>query len=253
MMQFSLTIDAYKGIPIPLILGIFRTQHVPRVESTVDIFHHPRWASIVAGKMGLGLHLPYVGKYGYDFGYTPAKKEIDLLLDTIQRTRHLLPFDYAVFHPPESDPKHVSYDFLVENLTRLNVPLVLENNLGYSLESFVQVAEKIEKQLGALLSGFCVDIPHAFLAKEKWQSFYQHFAGRVKVVHLSDCDGKRDSHLAFPFAGGLDLDAIIQELVSLNFDGILNFEIKPPSLAKGHTIFQTLKTAQNVQSKILAQ
>lgn len=227
-MQFSLTIDAYKGIPVPVILGFFKLMHVSRIESTIDIFHYPGWASKIAGKTDLGLHLPYMGKYGYDLGYPPGKEQIQTLLQTIQNNKHRLKFNYAVFHPPEADSKDVSFDFLYENLKQLEMPLLLENSLGYSFESFVNVAEKIEDKMGAFLAGYCVDIPHAFLGQESWQQFMTHFNDRVKVVHLSDCDGVRDSHLPFPFAGGLDLKKIIEELIVLKFNGILNFELKPP-------------------------
>lgn len=248
-MQFSLTIDDYKQTPVPLIMAFYRAMKVARVETTIGIYRYPRLASVLKGKLGLGLHLPYFDQCGYDLGYVPGKERIHNFIETVHRNQNRFTFDYAVFHPPESDAQHASIPFLCENLRNLNLPVILENNLGSNFDTFLRIEEEIRGELGDGLAGICLDIPHAFLAKEKWQQFYQQFGSRIRVVHLSDCDGLEDSHLPFPFAGGLNLEDIMAELMAFRFDGILNFEIAPPSLHQIQTLFQTLRNAEKIYLK----
>ncbi len=194
--------------------------------------------------MKLGLHLPNVGNFGYDLSSRGCEEEVEWVLEKIDQYKEEFDFQYGIFHPPEEDSPGQSFDYYIDNLLQIQVPLVLENPRGWSLDRFNKFFSDIYNQLESRLHGICLDIPHAYLAGEDWIDFYQTFKNRIKVIHLSDCSGNEDLHLPFGCGGDLDLHDILTTLNREKFDGILNFEMKPPSLSHLDHFFQTYLMVQ---------
>ena len=245
-MLIGLTSDRYGKIPLDVVLRVLNWCGISFSEVTSNVFQRPRRALKNSRGMKLGLHLPNVGNMGYDFSSSDHRSEIRSTLGCIKRYAKLFSFEYAVFHPPEADKKPSSLNFLVQNLKYVDSPLVLENTQYLSRKEFLDLYKVMKIRLGSRLKGVCLDIPHAYLSGEDWISFYQDLATEVKVIHLSDCADNSDSHLPFGIRGDLILEEILNAIKALGFRGILNFEIKPPSIDKVDRVFHTYLQAKAV-------
>ena len=236
-MNIGFTADRYQNIPVHIILWILRYVGVRFSEVTVSVFQHPSKTEKNARGMTLGLHLPNMGNCGYDLSSLDQEETVASVLEDIEKNRTRFKFQYVVFHPPEGRSDAAAFDFYVQNLRKVNCPLVLENTREWPLHRFRDFYGIIRELLGTRLIGMCLDIPHAYLSGEDWTAFYRAFGDEVKVVHLSDCHPEEDSHLPFGLGGILNLQKILQTLRSFGFDGTLNFEINPPSLTDLDAVF----------------
>lgn len=244
-MIVGLTADTYQRIPVSFVLHIMRWVGIPFSEVTQNVFVHPERVLKNSQRMKLGLHLPNVGNFGYDLSSLECREKVEWVLAKITRYGELFDFRYAIFHPPEEDSPGQSFDFYIDNLHQIQIPLVLENPRGWSLDRFNCFFRDICNKLENRLHGICLDIPHAYLSGENWIDFYRTFRDQIRVVHLSDCSGDEDLHLPFGCGGDLDLHDILNTLYREKFDGILNFEMKPPSLNHLDSLFETyLQTSE---------
>ena len=236
-MNIGFTADQYQNLPIHIILRILCWTGVRFSEVTTNIFQHPIKTLRITRNMKLGLHLPNVGNCGFDFSSLDQKKKVEHALNDIKKHGKAFDFRYVVFHPPESDSYTSSPTFYIENLEQVDAPLVLENIRSWPAERFIGLYQRLQKILGGRLAGLCLDIPHAHLSGENWVDFYRTFQSEIKVIHLSDCTGDEDLHLPFGMGGQLSLERILETLQHFGFDGILNFEINPPSIAHLDAVF----------------
>ena len=244
-MLIGYTADRYKKLPISAILNIMKWTGVLFSEVTVNVFHRPRMALRAARGMELGLHLPNVGNFGYDLASSDRTDEIASVLRQLEKYKNMFRFRYAVFHPPEETSSRTSVDFLEQNLRKADVPLVLENIQALDFDRIIDLYERLYKNLEGRIGGMCLDIPHIYLHGEDWVECYRAMKSEVKVVHLSDCAGGKDEHLPFGVGGDLYLMEILEVLKDEGFDGVLNFEIKPPSLGKMGAFFDTYIQARD--------
>lgn len=194
--------------------------------------------------MRFGLHLPNFGNCGYDLSSMRCHEKITSVLCQIQRYRKALHFEYAVFHPPEDNSVPEPFDYYVQNLRYVDVPLVLENIKTYDTDRFQGFYRCLKGELGDRLQGICLDVPHAHLAGENWVDFFHALGSEVKVVHLSDCREGVDFHYPFGIGGDLHLEEILKRLKRLGFDGVLNFEMLPPSPRHLDAYFETYLRAR---------
>jgi sugar phosphate isomerase/epimerase len=155
-------------------------------------------------------------------------------------------FRYAVFHPPEKNMTGDTLDFLLHNLRQIPIPLVVENLRSWQKDRFGEFYKRLKDDLGQQLTGICLDIPHAVLSGMDWTDFYRTFRDDVKVIHLSDTDGREDSHMPFGMGGILQLDMILSQLSDFGFNGFFNFEIKPPTLGDLQPLFESYKLAVTI-------
>jgi hypothetical protein len=162
----------------------------------------------------------------------------------IEQYRDAFHFQYAVFHPPENDSSQQSFDFYIHNLLKIKIPLFLENPQGWPLDQFNHFLFQVQSKLGDQLHGICLDIPHVYLSGKDWIQFYRMLHDKIWIIHLSDCKENEDLHLPFGFGGDLNLQDILKTLDREGFDGILNFEINPPSLNELNSVFETYLQAK---------
>ncbi len=238
-MIIGLTADTYKIISVSFTLRILKWIGVPFSEVTQNVFSHPKKVLRVSQGMMLGLHLPNVGNFGYDLSFLKRKQEIEFLLREIEQYRNGFHFKYAVFHPPEGDTSQQSFDFYIQNLLKVKIPLFLENPQGWLLDQFSPFFFQVQEKLKDQLHGICMDIPHLYLSGEDWIKFYRILYKKIRIIHLSDCKNNEDLHLPFGLGGDLNLQNILKTLDQEGFDNILNFEINPPSLNHLDCLFKT--------------
>lgn len=245
-MKIGLTSADYNRIPIHYVLRLLNWSGVTFSEVTTHVLSHPLKSIQAVRGMDLGLHLPNWGNCGYDFSTRKAESRIERDLQRLNTFASRFRFHYAVFHPPEKNPSEENWTYLMDNVRRVPVPLILENMRGWSPQKFMNRFKQCKDILGPALSGICLDIPHAFLSGHQWQDFYEIAQEEIQVVHLSDCSPEQDLHLPFNMGGELSLEDILRELKKLKYNRIINFELKPSSPRHLHTYFQTLTTATTI-------
>lgn len=243
-MKIGFTADAYKKLSLPTVLRVYRFLKLDHIEATsAYLALNPQKQKIV-GSRSMGLHLPNFGNKGYDFSSVSSKARSEKVIRNLHETLRVVDFQYALFHPPETDESDRDTDLLFELLRQIPVPLVVENLKSCSGQAFVSFVDTCRDKLGDRLAGICFDVPHALLAGEDWKDFYTSLADQVRVVHLSNCRLPEDNHYPFGMPGDLDLADVISFLKSRNFNGVLNFEIKPPSPRHINHMFHTLHTTR---------
>jgi hypothetical protein len=245
-MIVGLTSDNYKQISILSILRILKWIGVDFSEVTVNAFNNPVKLSNVVRGMMVGLHLPNLGNFGYDFSSLQSAQIIENVLGKISVHRNRFDFQYAVFHPPEACNTADGFQYYIHNLKRVHLPLIIENIPCYSLERFQKLYWNIKNELGDRIVGICLDIPHATIAGDEWHDYYRCFRIDIKAIHLSDCTNKMDLHLPFPYGGKLTLKDILLFLQQENYSGIVNFEIIPPSIGQMNTVLETYLSAKEI-------
>ena len=232
-MQIGLTISDFGGKKPGELLALVRRFNVAFVEFNPTVFGDlPAVLENVNG-MAAGFHLPLVSEHGYDFSSLNDKDRIDETIHLINQHRHELNLLYCVAHPPEAASEDEltddHLDFLLENLQRLDVPVILENIETWSQSDFDRLLEMYGKLLKKKLIDLCFDPAHAYLRGENIFERFSNIAPRVRCIHLSDCKQGRDAHLPLG-EGDLPVAEFLQHVAKSHYDGIINLEVMPSSL-----------------------
>jgi len=181
-----------------------------------------------------GYHLPFIGEDGFDFSCHDAAGKIDSTIELLNKNHRKLNLRYCLSHPPEPEhakaPVRSSVEFMIENLSRLEIPILLENVEGWSERDFDKFYSMARARLGNKLWGMCFDPAHAFLRADDLFLRFHEIAGEVRCIHLSDCTDSHDAHLPFGCGGVLPIEAILQSIRDHRWGGIINLEIIPHSL-----------------------
>ena len=227
----GLTIERYKEIEPAVILGLVRLLGLEFVEITKTVFEDVDRIAAKLDGMRCGFHLPIVCEDGWDLSTPAAQDEIDNLIDLINTNRQRLHISHVICHPPEDDG-HPSTDprreeVLLDNLSRLEVPVFLENVPHLTESDYLALYSRARERLGEQLLGMCYDGPHYFLTGADPVAALERHLDEIGCVHLSDCTRDRDAHLPFGRAGALPIDAILQTLKRHDYRGIINLEIRP--------------------------
>ncbi len=233
-MQIGLTVSNFDGKKPGELVALLRKFGVQFVEFNPTVFGDLQAAMRqINGDMAAGFHLPLVAEHGYDFTQRESKDKIDDLIYFINQHRHELNLLYCVAHPPEVGADGASseeeLEFLIENLKRLDVPVILENVETWSANDFDSLAEVIRHELKKQFNGLCFDPAHAFLRGEDIFERFTAIAPRVRCIHLSDCARGHDAHLPLG-QGELPVERFLQLVAQSQYDGIINLEVMPSSL-----------------------
>ena len=71
----------------------------------------------------------------------------------------------------------------------------------------------------------CLDVGHALVVHQSPADFARKLRDRIKLLHLHDSDGYRDSH-TLPYLGGYgNWDEITSALNEIGYNGNINFEV----------------------------
>jgi|YelNatPaOPRAMG01_1025707.scaffolds.fasta_scaffold00021_79 sugar phosphate isomerase/epimerase len=241
--RVGLTIERYREIEPAIILGLVRLLGLEFVEVTRSVFDDLEGVRAKVGGLECGFHLPIVCEDGWDFSTRSAAGEIEALTSRINRHRKELHLIYAICHPPEPgadgqlDPEAVQ--FLLENLRRLELPIYIENIPSLAMGRYLEFFRQAQGTLGDQVAGMCYDGPHYLLAGVDPLQALSQLDGEIGCVHLSDCRGKEDDHFPFGKGGAMPIEAILRDLRSSRFRGVINLEIRPTDF---QDIFPTIRS-----------
>lgn len=233
-MQIGLSVEKYKGIEPSVLLALAKRFGLEHVEITISVFED--FSNVKKHMLGLtsGFHLPIMELNGFDFSCTEHKNEIDEVIANLNANWKDLNIEYCVAHPPEPDSVELevktSLPFLLDNLGRLESPILLENVPTCKKREFVEIYQKAKVALGKKLKGLCFDAAHCYLSGEDIEGWFKEIFGEVKCIHLSDCNHKDDLHLPFNSGGVLPITEFLMLLEKMKFNGTINLELKPNSL-----------------------
>lgn len=180
------------------------------------------------GSLRTTFHLPIIGDSGYDFSFTSKKDKIENVIKLLNNYSAQLNIQVGVFHPIE-DPESGDFQTLVENLSQLNIPLIIENVPSYSNEEFAQYYLRVKDELPDLVIGWLFDVAHSYLRnglKGMFNLLDVLPFDELVEIHLSDCLEDEDAHYSFG-SGILPMDLIFEEIKKRNFQRYLVNEIGP--------------------------
>jgi len=246
-MDIGFTCDKYGAFSLAKVVSVFKWLKINSFEFTLSIFNEQDDIIPLVNDSNIRLHLPNRGGHGYDFSSIMHDSEIKRDIEKINTLASKFDFSYAVFHPPEMDKKHVSLDLYWDRLKQIPIPLLLENISILTPQEFSEFYMLAKSRLGSRVAGICFDIPHAFVAGYDWKEMYQAHALDIKEVHISDCYKNSDEHMPFEM-GVLSLSEILNTLKNFGFNGVLNFEIKPPSSGDIGFLFKTYKNTLQINN-----
>ena len=237
------TVDTFEGVKASYLLKLIRKVGVEFSEVTPSIFDEIENVISNLDGMRLGLHLPLISDYGYDFSCHQSKQQIDTLIDNVNRYWQKMNLQYVLAHPTEAHlfdtPEEKSEEFLFENLKRLDTPIVLENTLEDENFDFDLFLERAESALGDQLMGICFDPPHAYISREDWFPMLEKHYPKIRLLHLSDCTREEDLHQPFGQDGNLPVEKILGFLRGNQYKGMINLEIRPKSLSELGPVFNS--------------
>jgi len=250
-MQVGLTVNGFDGRKPGEILALVRSLGVTFVELNPSVMHDVGNLIPQTEDIATGFHLPLFNEHGFDFSTLEAKEKIDDTIDFINRYRHQLNLIYCVAHPPESvqdEDMNDALEFLIENLQRLEVPILLENTEHWSEQEFDGLSKVIRSHLKKKVTGYCFDPAHAYLRGEDIFKRFSAIAPQVRCIHLSDCLKGKDAHLPLG-QGELPVARFLEHVAKHHYDGIINLEIVPKSLAEARAVVKSYLAVLRVFKK----
>ncbi len=251
-MQVGLTISGFDGRRPGEILALARRFGVRFVELNPFVMNDVDGIIGQTEEIATGFHLPLFNEHGFDFSSLEAKEKIDDTIHFINSNRHRLNLLYCVAHPPESVKDgdiDEALEFLIENLQRLEVPVLLENTEYWSEREFDKLAEIFRSHLKKKLAGYCFDPAHAYLRGEDIFKRFSAIASQVRCIHLSDCSQGKDAHLPFG-QGELPVTRFLRHVAKHRYDGVINLEIVPKSLAETRAVVKSYLAVLRVFKKM---
>ncbi|NUO82181.1 sugar phosphate isomerase/epimerase [candidate division KSB1 bacterium] len=252
-MQIGLTLSEFNGKKPSELLALVRQFGVNFVEFNPTVFGDLSNVIPHMTDVASGFHLPLVAEHGYDFTQPDAKEKIDEAIYLINQHRLDLNLLYCVAHPPEAKDDNESIEealeFLLENLVRLEAPVILENIETWSQGDFDRLAKVFRSELRKQSLGLCFDPAHAFLRGENIFERYSEIAQYVRCIHLSDCAKGHDAHLPLG-QGEMPISDFLRHVAKSGYDGIINLEVVPSSLQEIKAVVSSYMQVLRVFKKV---
>lgn len=237
-MLVGLTVSAFADQKAGTLLKLAKKFGVSFVEFNRGVWDDlPAVIEHIDGITG-GYHLPLMSEDGFDFSCLDAADQISATIELLNKHHRQLNLQYCLSHPPEPEQSRqaegvrTSVEFLLENLSRIEAPILLENVEGWSERDFDKFYAMARARLEAKLWGMCFDPAHAYLRADDIFLRFHEIAGEVRCIHLSDCTDSHDAHLPFGSGGVLPIDRILKFIRGHRWQGIINLELIPQSLAQ---------------------
>ena len=246
----GITVDKFRGISPSVLLSIIKRLGLEFIEITKSVFDDLPFFVKNLGNISTGFHLPNLHDAEFDFSCQEKEPEIRQLIHLINNHYHELNINYCLSHPPENRRSSLSENqlitYLLKNLSKLEVPIVLENIQSWNMNRFGKFFDQAREILGEKLVGQCFDAPHYFLQGEDPVEYLKQSNGRIEYIHLSDCKRNYDAHLPFGLNGDLPIDEILATLKEQNFKGIINLELLPRNFSEIRPLINSyLKVVRN--------
>lgn len=229
-MKIGITIEPYQGIPAGQLVPFARTISLDHIEINERIIPDIEGVIQNIGKLTTTFHLPIWGVENYDLGSTKKenKEKVEKVIAFINKNHKDLNMVYTLSHPPESPDSN--FEVMIEQLQKIETPLVLENIPWQKDEIFMEFYFKAKDLLGKQLAGHCIDAAHRYLTYgDNWLDVPKELVKEITYVHLQDGTKENDDH--FPLGQGeMPYNDFLLFLKEIGYNGIINQEIKPKGL-----------------------
>ncbi|MFW9922635.1 MAG: TIM barrel protein [Candidatus Thorarchaeota archaeon] len=229
-MKIGVTIEPYEGINASQLVNFAKAISLNHIEINERIIPEIEEVITNLGDLTTTFHLPIHGVEGYDLGSSSKGNSIkaEKLIDIINARNKLLNLQYTLSHPPESPDS--SFNLLMERLQQVRTPIVLENIPWQTDDIFMDFYFKAKDVLGKQLAGHCIDAAHRYLTYfDKWLNVPIELEKEIVYVHLQD--GTKDKDVHYPLGQGeMPFNDFLLYLKKINYNGIINQEIKPKGL-----------------------
>ncbi len=233
-MLIGITVSHFDGIRPSRLLRIAQKMGVEFVEFNRSLIEDIEEVASRMGDTQSGYHLPLAEEDGFDFSYHHYERQIDEVVRALNQYARPLNLRYALTHPPQpelvSQEIESSIEFWVQNLKKLEVPILLENVVNWGESDFDNLIRHLRSELGSQFWGVCFDGPHSLLEGEDVFSRFRALAPHIRCLHLSDCSQTEDLHLPFGMGGAFPIREFLKTLKASGIDAIVNLEINPGSL-----------------------
>ena len=239
----GLSVNFYGDLtPSKIIMGL-RYLGVEFVEITRSVFSETEEVAKRLRGIRTAFHLPLVHEDGWDLSCSGFQKEIDETVSLINRHKKNLAIQHAIAHPPEAKASTLghesSFDQLMSNLSRLELPVYLENIPTSDPELFLEQYHRARSRLGRQMAGICFDAAHYLLSNVNPVQQFNRLRENIGCIHLSDCDQREDKHLPFGQGGALPVADLFDALVKSRFLGYITLEMKPESPGEIDALLQS--------------
>lgn len=205
------------------------------------------------GLRPFSLHAPFADHIDITSPDDRVRTEAVAELVTACRAAFLMGVENVVLHPgPEREGRPPREEYLLrmrhaahslnevaEYCSEQGLRLLLENMLPHLL--FGQIADMMHLlgEINVRNAGACLDTGHAYLGGDLGSVIHK-LSGHLKMVHINDNLGDRDSHL-IPGEGSIDWKWVVGELREHHFEGGLILEM---SARENESVADTLARAR---------
>ena len=232
-LHVGVTIDKYKGIQPSVLLKGIKILGINFIEIGMSVLDDAEAVSSQVKRIRTGFHLPIVDNHGWDFSCTDYRDRIDDAIEKINSHREMLNIQHVICHPPEPKATNgvlkVSANTLMRNLSRLQLPVYIENVPSESFDDFIDFYENAKKNLGDQMAGVCFDAPHSYVSNQDPIETFNKLNGFTRCIHLSDCTRGDDLHMPFNMGGSFPIQELLKAMKIHKFRGYVTLEIKPGS------------------------
>jgi len=228
-MRVGTTIQEAWGVPPQTWMNFVNILRFEHVEFSYHVFlGDPAKLIGQIGTKTTGIHLPYYDEIGWDFFSKHAEEPFEELATQINAYKRDLQVKWMVIHPPEDpDPDWYLFFNRVKQIGE-EATILLENINSQDFIEFTEIYQKIKEQLGDQL-GFCFDVAHSYMINDQFLDIPEELINDLQYIHFQDTSSREsDDHLPLG-AGVIPLNQVIYFLKRIQFQGIINFEIKPKS------------------------
>lgn len=226
-MKIGMTIEPFKGVNIKKVTSWMRLIQIDHLEINRRIIPFVDEFSNELGRTTTTFHLPIYDYDHFDLSSTEKKYEskIQETIQFINNHKEKLNLIYTLTHPPEG--YNTDFELLMDRLTQIRTPILIENIKGQSDEDFMDFYFKAKDRLGKQLAGHAIDAPHRYVTDWKnWLNIPPELLKEIAYVHISDCNRKKDLHKPLGDAS-LPFNQFFQVLKKIDYQGIILQEIKP--------------------------
>jgi sugar phosphate isomerase/epimerase len=226
MVLIGQTIQAHKGLECEHLIKFAKTLGIESCELNPQGVNFDNLNRVIeaVGDMITTFHLPVDEIDGYDFSFPDKQKEIDEVIKLVNENMDKLNIIIAVFHPVEHQGE---YETLVKNVSRLKIPVVVENVMSRTDEDFLNYYNRLKKDLGEQLKGWLFDVAHSYIqnGSESYLDLLDKMPfNELEEIHFSDCNEGEDSHYSFG-SGVLPINYILQNIKNRGYKKIIVNEI----------------------------
>lgn len=228
MVIFGQTIQAFKKAPTSELLRFAKLLGVQCCELNVESVSYNNVGDILplVQHLHVTFHLPVHEIEGYDFASPDETARIQEIINFLNDYGKALGIHFVVAHPPK---RQGDLDALIRNLSRLDLPVVIENVVDYRMRAFKHLYSQLKERLGQQLHGWLYDVAHAYLqyGSPRFLKLLDVLPfNELQEIHLSDCTDTEDTH--YPFGQGiLPIHGILNELRQRNYKKLIVNEIHP--------------------------